>query len=75
MTWDDCLALGATKLAACLGCSVSTAHTWIIRSGPAPWLQPILAAHVTHQMKKHNKASLPTMTRPESSRKGGRKSS
>jgi hypothetical protein len=55
MTWDDCLALGATKLAACLGCSVSTAHTWIIRSGPADWLKPILAAHVTRQMKKLNK--------------------
>jgi len=57
MTWNECLALGATRLAACLGCSVSTAHTWIIRSGPAPWLQPILAAHVTRQIKKHNKAS------------------
>jgi len=75
MTWNECLALGATRLAACLGCSVSTAHTWIIRSGPASWLQPILEAHVTQQMKKHNKTSLPTMTRPESSRKGGRKSS
>jgi len=52
MTWDECLALGATKLAACLGCSVSTAHTWIIRSGPADWLKPILAAHIT---KMHNK--------------------
>lgn len=62
MTWNECLALGATRLAACLGCSVSTAHTWIIRSGPAPWLQPILAAHVTHEMKKHNKASLATDT-------------
>ena len=75
MNWNECLAMGATKLAACLGCSVSTAHTWIIRSGPAPWLHPILAAHVTREMKKHNKTSLPTMTRSESSRKGGRKSS
>ena len=57
MTWNECLALGATKLAACLGCSVSTAHTWIIRSGPAEWLQPILAAHVTREMKRHNKKS------------------
>jgi hypothetical protein len=62
MTWNECLALGATRLAACLGCSVSTAHTWIIRSGPAPWLQPILAAHVTQQMKKHNKTLMPTDT-------------
>ncbi len=52
MTWDDCLALGATKLAACLGCSVSTAHTWIIRSGPAEWLKPILAAHVTRALEE-----------------------
>lgn len=72
MTWNECLALGATKLAAYLGCPVTTAHSWIRRSGPAEWLQPILAAYVT---KKRNKASLPTMAHPESSRKGGRKSS
>ena len=62
MTWDDCLALGATKLAACLGCSVSTAHTWIIRSGPGEWLKPILAAHVAAQIKRHNKTPLATDT-------------
>ena len=71
MTWNECLALGATRLAACLGCSVSTAHTWIIRSGPAPWLQPILAAHITRQMKMHNKSEKPTTTARESKRKGG----
>jgi len=65
MTWDDCLALGATKLAACLGCSVSTAHTWIIRSGPGEWLKPILAAHVAAQIKRHNKTSLATDTSRE----------
>jgi hypothetical protein len=53
MTWNECLALGATKLAAILNCPVTTAHSWIRRSGPAEWLQPILAAYVT---KKHNKA-------------------
>ena len=68
MTWNDCLALGATKLAGYLGCSVSTAHTWIIRSGPAEWLQPILAAHVT---KMHNKAAQPMTTARKSKRKGG----
>ena len=47
MTWNECLAMGATRLAACLGCPVTTAHSWIRRSGPAEWLQPILAAHVT----------------------------
>lgn len=52
MTWNECLALGATKLAAILNCPVTTAHSWIRRSGPADWLQPILAAYVT---KKHNK--------------------
>lgn len=74
MTWNECLALGATKIADCLGCPVTTAHSWIRRSGPAEWLQPILAAHITRQMKMHNKASHPTMTRPAVSRKGGRKS-
>jgi uncharacterized protein YjcR len=65
MTWNECLAMGATRLAACLGCPVTTAHSWIRRSGPAEWLQPILAAHVTHQMKMHNKASLATDTSRE----------
>jgi hypothetical protein len=65
MTWNECLALGATKIAACLECPVTTAHSWIRRSGPAEWLQPILAAHITRQMKKHNKASLATDTSRE----------
>lgn len=57
MTWNECLALGATKLAAYLNCPVTTAHSWIRRSGPVEWLQPILATYVT---KKHNKAQKPT---------------
>lgn len=50
MTWDDCLALGATKIARILGCPVSTANSWINRSGPADWQKriflPIIAAAV-----------------------------
>jgi len=40
---------------------------WIVSSVgcSTPWLQPILAAHVTQQMKKHNKASLATDTSRE----------
>ncbi len=60
MNWNDCLALGATKLAAIFGCPVTTAHSWIRRSGPAPWLQPILAEIVTRESKKHNKAQKTT---------------
>lgn len=60
MTWDECLALGATRLASILGCPVTTAHSWIRRSGPPEWLKPILAAHVTREMKRHNKGTHPT---------------
>jgi len=51
MTWDECLALGATRLAEILKCPVTTAHSWIRRSGPAAWLKPILAAYVTRKIK------------------------
>lgn len=66
MTWNECLALGATKLAAYLSCPVTTAHSWIRRSGPAEWLQPILAAHVARESKKHNKTVIPTGIAAES---------
>lgn len=44
MTWDDCLALGATRLSAILGCPVTTAHSWIRRSGPPEWQKQLFLA-------------------------------
>lgn len=39
MTWADVLALGPTVIARTLGCSVTTASSWIHRSGPPEWEQ------------------------------------
>lgn len=71
MTWDDCLALGATRLAAILGCPVTTAHSWIRRSGPPDWQKAIYLAIIAASQKKHNKASLLTAARPAVQRVGG----
>ena len=68
MTWDDCLALGATRLAAILGCPVTTAHSWIRRSGPPDWQKAIYLAVIGAESKKPNKASHATDTRRESGR-------
>jgi uncharacterized protein YjcR len=65
MTWDDCLALGATRLAAILGCPVTTAHSWIRRSGPPDWQKAIFLAVIAADTKKQNKASLATDTSRE----------
>ena len=46
MTWDDCLALGATRLSAILGCPVTTAHSWIRRSGPPEWQKQLFLAAI-----------------------------
>jgi len=46
MTWDDCLALGATRLSAILGCPVTTAHSWIRRSGPPEWQKMLFLAAI-----------------------------
>lgn len=51
MTWDDCLALGATRLAAILGCPVTTAHSWIRRSGPPDWQKAIFAAFISRKIE------------------------
>lgn len=56
MTWDDCLALGATRLAAILGCPVTTAHSWIRRSGPPDWQKAIYLPVIVADQKRHNKA-------------------
>jgi len=55
MTWDDCLALGATRLAAILGCPVTTAHSWIRRSGPPDWQKAIFLPVIVAAQKRHNK--------------------
>jgi uncharacterized protein YjcR len=56
MTWDDCLALGATRLAAILGCPVTTAHSWIRRSGPPDWQKSIYLPIIAKETKRHNKS-------------------
>lgn len=56
MTWEDCLALGATRLAAILGCPVTTAHSWIRRSGPPDWQKAIYLPVIVAAQKRHNKA-------------------
>lgn len=55
MTWDDCLALGATRLATILGCPVTTAHSWIRRSGPPDWQKAIYLPVIVAAQKRHNK--------------------
>ena len=65
MTWDDCLALGATRLAAILGCPVTTAHSWIRRSGPPDWQKSIYLAVIVAAQKRHNKTCMATWPRSE----------
>lgn len=55
MTWDDCLALGATRLSAILGCPVTTAHSWIRRSGPPDWQKTHYIPAIVAAQKRHNK--------------------
>ncbi len=57
MIWNDCLALGATRLAAILGCPVTTAHSWIRRSGPPDWQKAIYLSVIVAAQKRHNKPS------------------
>lgn len=56
MTWEDCLALGATKIAAILGCPVTTAHSWIRRSGPPDWQKAIYLTVIEAETKKGQKS-------------------
>jgi hypothetical protein len=59
MTWNECLELGATRLAAILNCPVTTAHSWIRRAhtgkSPAQWERDIFLPIITRESKKHNK--------------------
>lgn len=61
MTWQDCLNLGATRLARILGCPVSTAHSWIRRQAtgksPAAWEREILIAFITAQIEAEKEGS------------------
>ena len=56
MTWEEVKQLGATKISRILGCSVSTAHSWISRSDPPEWQQALYIKAVVSHVKK-NKAS------------------
>ena len=51
MTWQDCLDLGPTRLSRLLGCPVTTAHSWIRRSGPPEWQIPIFAAFISRKIE------------------------
>jgi uncharacterized protein YjcR len=55
MTWDDCLALGATRIAAILGCPVTTAHSWIRRSGPPEWQKALFLPVIEKAEQKRKK--------------------
>ena len=72
MNWDECLALGATRLAAILGCPVTTAHSWIRRSGPPDWQKAIYMPVIVAAQKRHNKTEKPTTTAKKSSVKRSR---
>jgi hypothetical protein len=76
---EDLASYTAPELVIILGCPRATAYQWKDgRREPPEWQQPHWLAIITagaKKIKKHNKASLPTMNRPKSSRKGGRKSS
>ena len=67
----------AAQIRAATGCPRGTAYDWKDgRREPPAWQQPHWLAIIARgTRKKSNKASLPTMTRPESNRKGGKKSS
>lgn len=56
MTWDDCIALGATRLSAILGCPVTTAHSWIRRSGPPEWQKEIFTAFIASELKRSKRS-------------------
>jgi hypothetical protein len=66
MNWDDCLALGATKIAGILGCPVTTAHSWIRRSGPPEWQKTLFTAAIAAEVKKQKAGASST---PEGSKK------
>jgi hypothetical protein len=51
MTWKQCLDLGSTVLSRLLGCPVTTAHSWIRRSGPADWQKVIYADFISGKIE------------------------
>lgn len=50
MTWQQCLDLGPTVLSRVLGCPVTTAHSWIRRSGPADWQKVVYADFIARNI-------------------------
>ena len=68
MTFQEHLAdISAPELVRILGCPRATAYQWKDgRRSPPAWLQPILLAVITREMKRHNKPSLATDTSRES---------
>lgn len=57
MTWQECLDLGSTRLSRLLGCTVSTASSWIHRSGPPEWQQHIFAEFISRKIKAEKKTA------------------
>jgi len=51
MTWKQCLDLGPTLLSRLLGCPVTTAHSWIRRSGPAEWQKVVYADFISRKLE------------------------
>lgn len=42
MTWEELLKLGATEIANRVGCSRTTASSWINRGGPVDWTRDLI---------------------------------
>lgn len=56
MSWTEfILQWTASQIMEWTGAPKRTVYDWRNGAAPPEWLQPILAAHVTRQMKKHNK--------------------
>ena len=56
MTWQQCLDLGPTALSRLLGCPVTTAHSWIRRSGPADWQKVVYAEFISRKLEAEQSA-------------------
>lgn len=69
MEWEDALALGPTKLSRILGCPLTTAHSWIRRSGPPEWQKH----HFLRTIKAEQDGAGQPATRSESESEGGDK--
>ena len=59
MEWEDALSLGPTKLSRILGCPLTTAHSWIRRSGPPEWQKPHFLKTIEAEQDGGGNASQP----------------